>query len=64
MRGFPMQRVLVLLIPAALIAGQVRYARLGEFEGRAEVQIHAADSWAAAERNLPLTESTWLRTAA
>jgi hypothetical protein len=59
-----MKRFLLLLIPATLIAGQVRYARLGDFDGKVEVQLQAADPWAAAERNLPLAESTWLRTAA
>ena len=37
---------------------------MGEFEGKVEVQLHAADPWLPAERNLPLTESAWLRTAA
>jgi hypothetical protein len=59
-----MQRFLLLLIPAALIAGQARYARLGDFDGKVEVQLQAADPWAVAERNLPLPESTWLRTSA
>ena len=53
-----------LLVPAALVAGQARYARLGEFEGTVEVQLTAADSWMPAERNLPLVESAWLRTSA
>lgn len=59
-----MKTVSLFLIPAALIAGQARYARLGEFDGKVEVQLQAADPWIAAERNLPLTESTWLRTTA
>src|SRR5438270_9298549 len=59
-----MRRITLLLVPAALFAGQARYARLGEFEGKVEVQLQAADSWMAAERNLPLVESAWLRTAA
>ncbi len=57
-----MKRVLLLLAPLALFAGQARYARLGEFDGKVEVQLQAADAWMAAERNLPLTDSTWLRT--
>src|SRR5512140_1862765 len=57
-----MTRFLLLLLPAALFAGQVRYARLGEFEGKVEVQLRAGDPWSAAERNLPLAESAWLRT--
>ena len=47
-----------------LFAGQARYARLGEFDGKVEVQLHAADPWSPAERNLPLAESAWLRTGA
>ena len=59
-----MKRLMLLLIPAALFAGQARYARLGEFTGPVEVQLHAADAWMAAERNLPLPESAWVRTGA
>jgi hypothetical protein len=59
-----MKRFLLLLLPATLFAGQPRYARLGEFDGKVEVQLHAGDPWSAAERNLPLTESAWLRTGA
>ena len=58
-----MKRVLWLMAPLALFAGQARYARLGEFNGKVEVQLQAADAWMAAERNLPLTDSAWLRTA-
>ena len=58
-------RVLALLLaPAALFAGQARYARLGDFEGQVEVQLQAADSWLPAERNLPLPEAAWIRTGA
>ena len=59
-----MNRFLLLLVPAALFAGQARYARLGEFDGKVEVQLHAGDAWSPAERNLPLAESAWLRTGA
>jgi hypothetical protein len=59
-----MRSIILMLVPAALFAGQARYARLGEFEGKVEVQLQAADSWMPAERNLPLPESAWLRTAA
>jgi FecR protein len=59
-----MNRLLLLLVPAALFAGQARYARLGEFDGKVEVQLHAGDPWSLAERNLPLAESAWLRTGA
>ena len=54
----------LLLVPAALIAGQGRYARLGDFDGTVEVQLDAADPWMPAERNLPLPESAWIRTGA
>src|SRR5689334_1942144 len=57
-------RFLLLLLPAVLAAGPARYARLGEFQGTVEVQLHAADPWIAAERNLPLPESAWVRTGA
>ena len=59
-----MRRLTLLLLPAALFAGQARYARLGEFTGQVDVQLGPADSWMSAERNLPLPESAWLRTAA
>jgi hypothetical protein len=57
-----MKFVTLLLIPAALFAGQTRYARLGDFEGKVEVQLTAADYWMPAGRNLPLPESAWVRT--
>jgi hypothetical protein len=57
-----MRRLTLLLIPAALIAAETRYARLGEFEGKVEVQLTAADGWVDAARNLPLTECSWVRT--
>jgi len=57
-------RFLLLLLPAVLSAGPARYARLGEFQGTVEVQLHAADQWIAAERNLPLPEAAWVRTSA
>src|SRR5215467_13095364 len=59
-----MKRFLLLLLPAVLFAAQARYARLGEFDGKVEVQVHPADPWIPAERNLPLPESAWLRTGA
>jgi hypothetical protein len=57
-----MKALTLLLVPAALLAGQTRYARLGEFQGTVEVQLTAADAWMPAERNLPLAESAWVRT--
>jgi hypothetical protein len=59
-----MKRLALWLFPAILFGGQARYARLGEFEGNVEVQLQAADAWLPAERNLPLMESTWVRTGA
>ena len=57
-----MKRLMLLLVPAALVAGEARWARLGDFEGNVEVQLTAASEWMPAERNLPLPESAWLRT--
>jgi hypothetical protein len=57
-----MRYLLLLLLPAVLLAGPARFARLGEFQGAVEIQLHPADPWIAAERNLPLPESAWLRT--
>src|SRR5262245_9309050 len=60
-----MRFLALLLAPAALLwGGQARYARLGEFEGSVEVQLTATDSWSPAQRNLPLSESARIRTAA
>ena len=59
-----MTRLTCFLLPAALMAAQARYARLGDFEGAVEVQLRAGQAWMPAERNLPLPESAWLRTAA
>ncbi|HXI40723.1 MAG TPA: hypothetical protein VNH83_12120, partial [Bryobacteraceae bacterium] len=50
-------------VPAALVAAPVRVARVGELEGKVEVQIHAADAWRPAARNMPLVERSWVRTA-
>jgi len=57
-----MRPLVLLLVPAALFAGPARFARLGEFEGEVEAQLHAADPRIAAQRNLPLPELAWLRT--
>jgi hypothetical protein len=50
------------LLPMTLLAGQARYARVGDFDGNVEVQIRAADAWEPALRNMPLGELAWLRT--
>ncbi len=57
-----MRYLALLTVAGTLAAGDVRYARLGESEGAVEVQLRAGRPWVAAERNLPLIESTWLRT--
>jgi hypothetical protein len=57
-----MRSLALLLLSAALFAGEPRYARLGEFVGPVEVQLQAAGAWMPAERNLPLPELAWIRT--
>jgi quercetin dioxygenase-like cupin family protein len=53
-------RGLLLTASALMIAhaGTRRYARVGDMQGAPEVQVHAADNWRPAERNLPLLESS------
>jgi hypothetical protein len=60
----PMKILAFCLLAAVLGAAPVRVARVGELEGKVEVQLHAADLWRPAVRNLPVVESTWVRTAA
>src|SRR5436853_538045 len=50
------------VFPLSLAAAPVRVARVSELEGPVEVQLHASDAWRPAVRNLPLVESTWVRT--
>jgi hypothetical protein len=57
-----MRPLALLLVPAALLAAPARFARLGEFDGKVEAQLHPADPWMSAQRNLPLPELAWLRT--
>jgi hypothetical protein len=59
-----MYRLAVFLIPAIASSGALRYARMGDFDGKVEVQIQAADAWQPGLRNMPLPESTRLQTAA
>jgi hypothetical protein len=64
---FPAMKILAcwlfsVTLPAALAATPARVARAGELEGKVEVQLHPADPWRQVTRNLPLTESAWLRT--
>ena len=40
-----MYRLIWLLVPAAAFCQPLRYARLGELDGKPEVQVHAADAW-------------------
>ena len=57
-----MKSLALWLLPMTLCAGQPRFARLGEFDGAVQVQLQAADDWQPARRNLPLRESSWVRT--
>ena len=57
-----MRHLALWLAPVALIGGQDRYARLGEMEGRPEIQLQAGDAWAPALRNTPLIDGAWVRT--
>ncbi len=50
-------------LPAVLLAAPVRVARVGELEGGVEVQLHAADAWRPAVRNMPLVEAARVRSA-
>jgi hypothetical protein len=50
-------------LPAVLLAAPVRVARVGELEGSVEVQLHAADAWRPAVRNMPLVEAARVRSA-
>ena len=52
------------LLAGTALAGAPRFARLGAFEGSVEVQLDIADSWRPATLNLPLPESTRIRTGA
>ncbi|MDQ6678478.1 MAG: FecR domain-containing protein [Acidobacteriota bacterium] len=53
---------MLLLLTACLGAAPARFARIGDFEGSAELQIHAADSWRVAQRNTPVLEGSRIRT--
>jgi hypothetical protein len=50
-------------LPVVLLAAPVRVARVGELEGSVEVQLHAADAWRPAVRNMPLVEAARVRSA-
>ncbi|MBI2679922.1 MAG: FecR domain-containing protein [Candidatus Solibacter usitatus] len=58
-----MRALLLWLMPLAVFAGPTRFARIGEIEGPVEIQVHAVDAWQPAMRNMPLVESSWVRTA-
>jgi hypothetical protein len=58
-------KALVCTLPVALLASApVRVARVGELEGKVEVQLRAADAWRPAFRNMTLIEGAWVRAAA
>ena len=59
-----MRRLSLWLLPMTLLAGQARYARLGDFDGTVQVQVQAADGWEPARRNMPLGELASVRTEA
>ena len=59
-----MYRFALWLIPAVAFCSSFRYARLGEFDGKPEVQIHAAEGWQPVVRNLPLPQSARVQTPA
>ena len=55
--------LLSVTLPAVFASAPVRVARVSDLEGKVEVQIHPADAWRPAVRNLPLVELAWVRTA-
>ncbi|MBI1786528.1 MAG: FecR domain-containing protein [Acidobacteria bacterium] len=55
-----MDRAVLGLLLCGALFGQARYARLGEWEGAAEVKIHPADAWTTALRNSPLIQGAHL----
>ncbi len=57
-----MRHLALWLAPLALMGGQARYARLGEIEGRPEIQLQAGEAWTPALRNTPLIDGAWVRT--
>ena len=54
--------LLAVLVAASANAGARRYARVGEVQGAPGVQVHAADAWRTAVRNLPLIETSRIQT--
>jgi hypothetical protein len=63
MRIAPLKILAFLLVSAVALASPARVARVGELEGKVEVQLHAGDAWRPALRNLPLVQLSWVRTA-
>jgi len=57
-----MRGITLWLLLSATVSAQTRYARLGEIDGSAEMQIHPAEPWKPGLRNTPLRESSWVRT--
>jgi hypothetical protein len=50
------------LLAAVSLCAQMRYARLGQFDGSVEAQIHPTEVWKPALRNMPLAEASSIRT--
>ncbi len=52
---------LSILFVSALCAAPPRFARVGECEGAAEIELHPAEPWKAAVRNTPLPQGSRVR---
>jgi FecR protein len=63
MRIAPLKIPAFLLVSAVALASPARVTRVGELEGKVEVQLHPGDAWRPALRNLPLVQQSWVRTA-
>ena len=57
-----LRHTLSLLVLTTGLCAQTRYARLADIDGAVEAQIHPSEPARAALRNMPLLESSWVRT--
>ena len=55
-------RLLLILTATSLAAAPLRFARVGEFSGTAEIQLRAGEPFRAALRNTPVPQGARLRT--